>query len=133
MSEENVEAFKLGIEAANRRDIEALLAELDPEVEWHARLPMAGGDAVYQGHEGVRAFLQDMWETLADTKFRFPEILDAGDQVVGLGRFSARGEMSGIETGTPFAYVVEYRHGKARRVRAFLDHDEALEAAGLSE
>ena len=30
MSEENVESFKRGIEAGNRRDIEALLAELDP-------------------------------------------------------------------------------------------------------
>ena len=39
---------------------------------------------------------------------------------------------SGIETQLPFAYVVQYAHGKAIRVRAYLDHDEALEAAGLS-
>ena len=133
MSQDNIEAFKRAVEAANRRDIEPLLAELDPEVEWHARLAMVGGDSIYRGHEGVRAFIQDLWETLADTKLEFPEILDAEDQVVALGRLSGRGKASGIETQLPFAYVVQYAHGKAIRVRAYLDHDEALEAAGLSE
>ena len=133
MSQENVEAYKRAVEAANRRDIDALLEVLDPDVEWHARLPMAGGDAVDRGHEGVRAFVQELWETLADTKLEFPEILDAGDQVVGLGHLSGRGETSGIAVEMPFAYVTDYRNAKAVRVRAFLDHDEALEAAGLSE
>jgi hypothetical protein len=36
MSQENVEAFKRGFEAYNRRDIAALLQELDPEVEWYS-------------------------------------------------------------------------------------------------
>src|SRR5918994_7434095 len=35
MSKENVEAFKRALEAGNRRDFDALLEELDPEVEWH--------------------------------------------------------------------------------------------------
>jgi hypothetical protein len=34
MSEENVEAFKAAVEAANRQDVEAFLAQCDPEVEW---------------------------------------------------------------------------------------------------
>ena len=33
MSQENVETFKRGLDAYNRRDIEALLEELDPDVE----------------------------------------------------------------------------------------------------
>jgi hypothetical protein len=36
MSQEDVEAFKRAIEAANRRDVEAFLAELDPDVEWRS-------------------------------------------------------------------------------------------------
>jgi hypothetical protein len=35
MSQENVEAFKRGSDAVNRRDVEALLADVDPAVEWH--------------------------------------------------------------------------------------------------
>jgi hypothetical protein len=34
MSQENVEAFKRAIEAANRQDLEGFLANCDPEVEW---------------------------------------------------------------------------------------------------
>jgi hypothetical protein len=37
MSQENVEAFKWAIEAYNRRDIDAFLEEIDPEVEWQGR------------------------------------------------------------------------------------------------
>jgi ketosteroid isomerase-like protein len=134
MSEENVEAFKRGFEAANRRDVEGLLAELHPKVEWHAGLSSKlGGDAVYRGHEGVRAFLHEVWEVLADTRFEFPDIRDAGDQVVALGYFRARGGASGVETETPFGYVIEFKGGKPYRIRSYLDHQEALEAAGLSE
>ena len=133
MSQENVEVFKRGWDAGERRDVEGLLALLDVEVEWHAALPMLGGDAVYRGHDGVRAFLSEVWDVLGDTSFEFWEIRDAGDRVVALGRFSGRGEASGVATETPFAYVVDVKNGKVIRVRSYLDHREALEAAGLSE
>ncbi len=46
MSQENVEAFKRGAEAYNRQDVDALLKELDPEVEWHSALLIPfGGEA----------------------------------------------------------------------------------------
>src|SRR5688572_10054921 len=70
MSQENVEVFKRGWDAGERRDVEGLLALLDVEVEWHAALPMLGGDAVYRGHDGVRAFLSDVWDVLGDTSSR---------------------------------------------------------------
>jgi ketosteroid isomerase-like protein len=95
MSQENVEAFKGAFEAGSCQDVEALLAELDPDVEWHAALPMLGGDAVYRRHEGLRAFLPEVWEVLADTQFEFPEIRDVGDQVVAVGRLRGRGKGSG--------------------------------------
>src|SRR5262245_25026426 len=133
MSEENIVSFHRGMEAANRHDVEGILAELHPDVEWHAAFPMLGGDAVYRGHEVVRESLSEFWEALADTEFEFPEIRDVGNRVVGLGHFRGRGKGSGVEAETPFAYLVEYRGGKAVQVRAYLDPAAALEAAGLSE
>jgi hypothetical protein len=45
MSQENVEAFQRGLEARNRGDVETLLQELDPEVEWHSALhALLGGN-----------------------------------------------------------------------------------------
>ena len=44
-----------------------------------------------------------------------------------------RGKGSGAETETPMGSVVDFQNGKVIRVRTYLDPNEALEAAGLSE
>ena len=43
-----------GVEAYDLRDIDALLEDLDPDVEWHPVLQvLLGGEAtVYRGHRG---------------------------------------------------------------------------------
>ena len=135
MSQENVEAFKRGIEAANRRDIEALLEVLDPEVEWHpAILTALGGEAaVYRGHEGFRQGIRDVYEVLGETHQEYPEIRDLGDRIVVIGRIRARGTESRVETDSPHASVVDFKNGKAIRIRSYLDPEEALEAAGLRD
>ena len=67
MSRENVEAFKRGSDAANRRDIDALLAVVDPDVEWHPAMAalLSGEGTTYHGHEGVRDWLRDQEEAFA--------------------------------------------------------------------
>ena len=135
MSQENVEAFKRFADANNRRDVEALLAELDADVEWQsAVLGSLGGDAtVHRGHDGVREMLRDLYEAFSEFRVEFSDIRDLGDRVVASGRWVTRGEESGVETTPPLASVVDFRNGKAIRVRSYLDPDEALEAAGLRE
>ena len=133
VSDENVEAFERCVVAANSRDEEALLTELHPEVEWHAVLPIVGGDATYRGHDGVQVFLREVWDVLAESRFEFPDVRDLGNRVLALGHFHVVGEASGVETESPFAYVVEFKDAKVFLVRAYLDHSEALEAAGIEE
>jgi uncharacterized protein len=135
MSRENVEAFKRGVEALNRRDVEALLPELDPEVEWHSAflMGMTGKGTVYRGHEGIREFFGDVVEALSVFDAEYPEIRELGDRIVALGRLRTRGTASGAELESPIGSVVDLKNGKAIRVRTFLDHAEALEAAGLRE
>ena len=135
MSQENVEAFNRAAEALKRRDVEAALAELDPDVEWHPAMAAAlgGGATVYRGHEGMRELLRDMYEAFTEIDAEFSEIRDLGEQIVAIGRRRARGKASGAETETPLCYVMEFKNGKMIRVRSYLDPKEALEAAGLSE
>jgi ketosteroid isomerase-like protein len=135
MSQENVEAFKRGVEAINRRDWDALLEILDPNVEWYpaSLTPWAGGAAVSRGHEGVRQWFEDVGEVFPELRTEFPDIRDLGDRVVALGRNRTRGEASGAETTAPTAYIIEFEDRKAMRVWSYLDHQQALEAAGLSE
>lgn len=135
MLQENVEAFKRGIEAGNRRDWDALLEGLDPEVEWYPALltPLAGGATVYRGHEGAREWLRSVEEVLNEIHIEIGEIRDLGDRLVAIGQIRTRGEASGAETESPLAYIVDYENAKATRVRSYLDPQEALEAAGLEE
>ena len=135
MSQENVEAFKRGIEAYNRRDVEALLDELDVDIEWRPVLPvvLGGDETVYRGHDGVRQLLRDLDEVLAERQLAFCEILDIGARVAATGSLRIRGKSSGALTESPFSWVSEFRNGKAVRIQTYLDHSEALEGLGLSE
>jgi ketosteroid isomerase-like protein len=129
MSQENVETFKRAIDAYNSRDIEAMVEEVDPEVEWR---PAWGEAAVYRGHEGVRKLFRELDDVLDELHLEYSETRDLGDRVVAIGRVRMRGRGSGAETESPLATVVDLKNGKAIRVRTYLNPREALEAAGLS-
>ena len=139
MSEENVQSFKRAVEAYNGRDVQAVLDELDPEVEWHPGLwpglpALLGGEpAVGRGHEGARKLLGDVYDAFAELHLELSEVRNLGADVLAIGRLYLQGRETGVEAELPWAYVVEYRNGKALVIRTYLDPDKALEAAGLSE
>jgi ketosteroid isomerase-like protein len=135
MSQENVEAFKRFADANNRRDVKALLEELDADVEWHsAVLSSLGGEAtVHRGHDGVREMLRDLYEAFSEFQVEFSDIRDRGDRIVAIGRWITRGEGSGVEVTPPLASVVDFKNGKAIRVRSYLDPEDALVDAAMQE
>ena len=135
MSRENVEAFKRADGAFNRGDVEAVLEVIDPEVEFHdVFAQMLGGEAmVYRGHAGVREWFGDVSGAFAELHTEYSEIRDLGDRLVAIGHLRARGSESGAAIESPFGTVTQWKTGKMTRLRAYLDPEEALEAAGLSE
>ena len=135
MPEENVEALKRGSAAWNRGDLEGLLEVLDPEIVWRDAINvMFGRDAAtYRGHRGVRELLQDLFESFGEIETDFWDFRNLGERVVALGQIRMRGRESGVETESPMAALTEWRDGKAIRVSTYLDHNEALEAAGVPE
>ena len=135
MSRENVELLRRAVDAYNRRDVEALVAELDPEVEWMPALPglVAGEAAVYRGHEGIAQMFADLFEVLDEIHFSYDDVRDLGDRVVAIGSIRTRGKASGAETESPYVNVADLRDGKGIRLRGYLDVDEALAAAGLAQ
>jgi ketosteroid isomerase-like protein len=130
MSQENVEAFKRFMDGFNRRDVEAMLEEVDAGVEWRPAAPVAlGGEAtVYQGHAGIPAGIRDLHDSFAELQIEISEVQQIGDRVVGIGRIRTRGKGSGVESWSPFGAVMEFRCGKATQIRSYLDPREALEA-----
>jgi uncharacterized protein len=135
MSQENVEAYKRGLDAFNRRDVDAMLEELDPDVVMHLALPaMFGGEATaFRGHDECRKFLGDLDEAFAEFQVEISEVRDLGERLVTIGRLRGRGKESGADVESPIGYVIDFKNGKVVRYRDYFDPNEALEAARLSE
>src|SRR5829696_4406111 len=135
MSQENVETFKRAADAYNRRDIDTLLRELDPEVEWRSAIlmPLGREARVHRGDQSVREGLRDLYEALSEFHVEYSEIRDLSDRIVGIGRVRIREKHSGVETESPLVSVTDVKSGKGIRVWNYLDPKEALEAARLRD
>ena len=135
MSQENVESVRRVADAYNRRDVGAMLDELHPEIEWHPwlQVQLGGRATVYRGHRGVREGIRDGEDAFSEIRAEPSEVRDLGERVIAIGRLRARGKESGAITESAIAWIVEFKGGKVIRVREYLDPEEALEAAGLSE
>jgi ketosteroid isomerase-like protein len=131
MSQENVDRMREAIEAMNRRDIQAVLRGMDPEVRFEHRLAALQGNFV--GLDGVRGWFADLVEHFNAWQIDCADIRDLGDRVLALGTIKATGTESGVETELPFTVVARYADGRLTRFTDFGDKDQALEAAGLSE
>ena len=133
MSQENVEIVRRGIEALNRRDIDAWLEGFQPDVETHD-LPTIPDAPVRRGHEDLRRWVEMMGDTWEEKSYYEPEeFTAAGDFVLVAVRAHAWGRGSGAPVEVSFFWVFEMRDGKVQRSWACFDEEEALEAAGLSE
>ena len=134
MSRENVEIVRRALEAWERSDLKAAADLLDPEVEWRMppNIPEAG---TYRGRDEVIRRLEEFLEAWDDLAVTVEELIDAGDRVVALVRYSGQGRGSGIEIGgvSTDAQVWTLRDGKALRVELYGGTADALEAAGLEE
>ena len=102
-----------------------------PGASWDGRGRLAStatGDAKASKPTSARsATLGEKLRVLGD------EFRDLGDRVLVLGRVKGRGRGSGVEVEAPLAIIFDFRDGKMSRSKAYLDHDEALRAAGLAE
>ena len=136
MSQENVETVQRAHEAWNADNLDAFLAELDPELEWHPSIEPAleGGKATYRGLDGARKALDDYrggaWERLT---MRIQEIRDLGESVLVLGQADLTARTTGLEFTEEVGSLMTFRGGKVITSQDFLSHAEALEAAGLRE
>jgi ketosteroid isomerase-like protein len=132
MSQENVEIALAAVDAWNRGDREAFMALWDEEAEFYPLRAQLEGES-YRGHDGLERFLDELAEDFEDVRFEIDQARDAGEQVVGIGRFRAHGRASGVDLNVPLGVVQRVQRGKIVYIRFFSEPAEALEAAGLSE
>ena len=133
MSEQNIEIVRHSVEAINRGDVEAALSYTDPDGELYSAIVGGAEGNVYRGHDGFRRWYADVMQSFEELTTELTEFRDLGEVVVAFGRVRARGRESGVALDTATGWVFTVRNGKVVRAEGFLSHDEALEAAGLSE
>ena len=118
----DADAVRRAYDAFARGDMEAVVADMEPGIEWHQAQGLPHG-GLHQGLDEVRAAifdaLSEQWwdEFSADPD----ELLDAGGEIVVLGRYRGRAKGTGKELDVPFVHVWAFRNGKAWRFRQFLD------------
>ena len=133
MSEQNVEFHRSLIAAYNARDLEALIANLDPRVEFHPVFAAAGG-AVYHGHDGARSWYRDQLDAFGDELHIEPEAyFDLGDQTLLFYVFQGRGRQSGANVAMSLASVCTWRDGVVVYSKLYANRQDALEDLGVTE
>jgi ketosteroid isomerase-like protein len=126
MSQENVNLVRRIYAAWEQQ--ESAKAFIDDAVEY-VNPPYA----VERGTRYGRKSFAAVRDTYDQFDVRIEEFVDAGEDVVVLAWFEARGRGSGVEVEGEHGYVWTVRDGKAVRFKWFQHHAEALEAAGVSE
>jgi ketosteroid isomerase-like protein len=135
MSQENVEAVRRALAAGKRCDIDALLEEIDPGIEWRSAFSVLipSEATVFRGHDGVRAVFREGQELWSEVHYELSLIQAVHDRVVVVGRIRVRSRDTGTEAESLLGHVCKMGNGRVFRISSFVVPGEALEAAGLSE
>jgi ketosteroid isomerase-like protein len=126
---------RLGVEAYNRRDLDAVATAYHPDLEYYPyrEFVEAGlAEPCYHGPSGYKAYISatyDVWGT--DVLLEPTELIDLGDRVVLLADMPMRAQASGVPLAQTYAGVSTLKDGRVIRQDDFLNHAEALAAVGL--
>ena len=124
-----LDLVKRSYAAFAEHDLDRVLADMHPDIEWQQAQGLPHG-GTYRGLPEVRANIfdpldRDWWDGFtADPD----EFLDAGDQVVVLGRYRGRAKQTGKQLDVPFVHIWTVRDDRAIRFRQFLDTAGWVEA-----
>jgi ketosteroid isomerase-like protein len=132
MSQENIELARRAWDAVSRRDLDAFLALMDPEVVLVPRILAVEGGALH-GHDGIREWWESIFSVFPDFDAEVIGVRGVGDMTISNVRAHGRGEGSDTPFEDAIWVVSELRDGKVLRWQTFPSEAEALEAAELSE
>jgi ketosteroid isomerase-like protein len=119
---QNLQIARRSYDAFARHDLDAVLADLHDDVEWQQAQGLPHG-GTYHGRDEVRRNIFEPLDAEWWAEFHADptEFLEAGDQVVVLGRYTGRAKETGRALDVPYVHVWTFADGKAVRFRQFLD------------
>lgn len=130
MSQENVELVR-SIYAAWLRG-EGGLDKFDSDITMVESIAVPGAVDV-SGIDAVERYIRSFAKYWDEIRIEPQQYIDADDRVVVVAQLTGRGRSSGVVVKRLWSYVWTVRDGKALRMEAYADKQEALAAAGLAE
>lgn len=128
--EQAVEALRDAYDAFNRGDYDAAVKSLDDDIEWTEPAEFPGG-GTYHGRAAVKQYLKQSRDAWAEVRSEPERFIRAGDKIVVFVRARVRAKDSSQSQEVLLADVFAFREGKAVRMRAFADRQEALRWVGI--
>ena len=119
--QDNVATIRGIYDAFARGDIEHILGQLDPEVQWHAPRSVPFSKGLHQGPAEVAQFFGGIAEHVSEPSVETYEFISAGDRVIVLVCFRGRGATSGVPFEAPEAHVWKLSGGKVVEERSYAD------------
>jgi ketosteroid isomerase-like protein len=119
--------------AVGRGDIPSMIGMLDPQIVWNEaenfvyadKSPYIGVDALLTG---LFARLAGEWDGFAAVPH---EIIDGGETVAVLGRYSGAYKATGVKIDAPFVHVFRFKEGKVASFQQYTDTAQFKDAVGL--
>lgn len=121
MSQQDIETVRSGYDAFNRKDIAAVLALYDPQIEW---IEAGGGRAPKGRYRGPQNVANDVFASVPqnfdDFRAEPEQFIDGVENVVVVGRFRGKAK-SGAALDAPFVHVYRMRNGKVVFFQNYVD------------
>jgi ketosteroid isomerase-like protein len=133
MSKQNVEVVRALVSGWNAGGRSVPTEYFDPAVELESPFASVSGEP-YRGHAGMEQWVRDIDEQFAEWQIDLDDVREAGNTVIAIATLRGRGRASGAPFQAKPAFVTRFgSDDRITRARIYLDVNEALEDAGLSE
>jgi ketosteroid isomerase-like protein len=134
MSQENAEIVRRWWGEFNTDGLPPLsLCDEEIEIRNPPDFPVSG---LFQGHEGVRRWRDQVFEVAEDPRVEVEELLDVpgdGEAVLMLLRTTATARYTQLEFALDWAAIWTIRNGKVLRAQGYMNPAEARQVAGIPE
>ncbi len=126
MTKKNLDIVKNFFDAVPKGDMTVARGVLGDNIEWiEPDVPGLWFAGIHRGAEAaLREVVEPTFKYVDDFSIMVDEYLDAGDEIIVLGRFLGRGKETGKNFAIPACFVCRVKNGKIVRFKAY--HNTAL-------
>ena len=136
MSQQNVQAIRRLYEAFNSGDLDTLEKGFSPDIIWNeAENSLYAAGNPYRSFRAIRdTVFAGSARDFENFRCEVEKLLDAGDIVIGTGRYRGRHKETGKALSAQFCHVMKVdQQGKLAVVQEYADTLQEAEVSGRTE